>query len=86
MLRLVKKCLSALTPPDGLPTKLVVEHYKKVCVCVCVCMCVLWRWVELVQSISDIFPQVLVEIGDHIQECIKSYKVEEEMVLWRRCG
>ena len=46
----------------------------------------LWRWVELVQSISDIFPQVLVEIGDHIQECIKSYKVEEEMVLWRRCG
>ena len=40
MLRPVKKCLSALTPPDGLPTKLVVEHYKKVCVCVCVCMCV----------------------------------------------
>ena len=78
MLRPVKKCLSALTPPDGLPTKLVVEHYEKVCV--------LCRWVELVQSIGDIFPQVLVEIGDHIQECIKSYKVEEEMVLWRRCG
>ena len=28
---------------------------------------------ELVQSIGDIFPQVLVEIGDHIQECIKGY-------------
>ena len=36
---------------------------------------------ELVQSIGDIFPQVLVEIGDPIQECIKSYKVEEEMVF-----
>ena len=40
VLRPVKKCLSALNPPDGLSTKQVLEHYKKVCVCVCVCACV----------------------------------------------
>ena len=37
---------------------------------------------ELVQSIGDIFPQVLVEIGDHIKECIKSYGDG----VMRRCG
>ena len=56
VLRPVKKCLSALNPPDGLSTKQVLEHYKK----------------------------VLMEIGDHIQECVEDYKEQDEITSWRR--